>query len=257
MGRYGELVLWGIGCVLPCVAWAQPLVYERFEGSAVGTVSGNVTFGTDVVGCGGLTVPNQNAAVFDGRPTTCVNYGTKTKVTSTDFTVEAFVKLVRRPRYDAIAADWSEDGDNRSWAFVLLSNGALRFDVSPDGAFHVANKLETVPRLIGTGKWYHVAAVSQGSTSRIYVNGREVAAKSRAVAGIFADDHANLKIGNVDGYASNGPRPLCGSLDEVRITEQALQPDVFIKTQEDMPELTGPVTEDYEMTFYATNKEEK
>ncbi len=255
--RYRELVLLGAGCVVwPCVAQAQPLVYERFENSAVGTIRGRVEFGTDVVGCGGLSLPNGHAAVFDGRPEACIDHGTKRKVTSTDFTVEAFVKLARRPRYDAIAADWSEDGENRSWAFVLLSNGALRFDVSPDGAFHVANKLETVSRLIGTGKWYHVAAVSQGSTSRIYVNGREVAAKSRAVAGIFTEDNANLKIGNVDGYASNGPRPLHGSLDEVRITEQAFQPDGFIKTKEDMPEVSGPVPEDYEMPFSATNKED-
>ncbi|MBC8875280.1 MAG: hypothetical protein H8E44_38140 [Planctomycetes bacterium] len=257
MMRYRELVLLGAGCVVwPCVAQAQPLVYERFENSAVGTIRGRVEFGTDVVGCGGLSLPNGHAAVFDGRPEACIDHGTKRKVTSTDFTVEAFVKLARRPRYDAIAADWSEDGENRSWAFVLLSNGALRFDVSPDGAFHVANKLETVSRLIGTGKWYHVAAVSQGSTSRIYVNGREVAAKSRAVAGIFTEDNANLKIGNVDGYASNGPRPLHGSLDEVRITEQAFQPDGFIKTKEDMPEVSGPVPEDYEMPFSATNKED-
>ena len=48
-------VLLGISCVVcPCVARAQPLVYERFEGSTVGTVNGNVTFGTDVIGYGGL-----------------------------------------------------------------------------------------------------------------------------------------------------------------------------------------------------------
>jgi acetyl esterase/lipase len=104
--------------------------------------------------------------------------------------------------------------------------------------------------------WYHVAAVSEGRESRIYVNGREVAAKTRAVAGIFTDDDAHLKIGNIDRYASEGPRPLRGSLDEVRITEKALPPGEFIKTREPMPEVTGPVPDQYEMPFSATSQQE-
>ena len=255
MMKYRALILLGIGfLVWPCVGRAEPLVYERFENSAVGTVRGQVTFGTDVIGWGGLSLPNEYSAVFDGRRETCVDYGTKTKVTSADFTVEALVKLAKRPRYDAIAADWSEDSDNRSWAFVLLSNGGLRFDISPDGAFYAANKLETAPRLIAPNKWYHVAAVSQGSTSRIYVNGREVAAKTREVPGIFTDDKASLKIGNVDRYATTDSRSLHGSLDEVRITENALQPGDFIKTKEAMPEVSGPIPEDFEMPFSATDE---
>ena len=57
--------------------------------------------------------------MFDGRPETCVSYGAERKVTSKDFTIEAFVKLDRRPRYDAIAGDWNED------AITLLQDGIL------------------------------------------------------------------------------------------------------------------------------------
>lgn len=252
---YGALVL--IAVALPCpAAPCGPLAYERFENSAEGTVHGGVTFTTDVVGHGGLAVPNRYAAEFDGKPGTCVSYGATTRITSTEFTVEAFIRLASRPSYDAIAADWSEDGDNRSWAFVLLSNGGLRFDVSPDGRFHVENKLETAPRLIQVGKWYHVAAVSEGDTSRIYVNGREVAAGKRPKPGVFVDNSALLKIGNVDRYATQGPRPFHGALDEVRITEQALAPPDFVRTKEDMPEVTGPVPASYELPFVAATEEE-
>src|SRR3990170_3977067 len=139
--------------VLSSGASGEPLVWERFENSAVGTVRGGVSFSNDVVGYGGVITPNQYAVVFDGKPGTSVDYGTAKKVTSTDFTVEAFVKPARRPNYDAIAADWNEDGNQRSWALVLLSNGGLRFDVSPDGDFYVGNKLETPPRLIQPGTW--------------------------------------------------------------------------------------------------------
>ena len=242
--------------VLSSGASGEPLVWERFENSAVGTVRGGVSFSNDVVGYGGVITPNQYAVVFDGKPGTSVDYGTAKKVTSTDFTVEAFVKPARRPSYDAIAADWNEDGNQRSWALVLLSNGGLRFDVSPDGDFYVENKLETAPRLIQPGTWYHVAAVSEGQVSRIYVNGREVAATTRARPGIFSGDEANLKIGAADRYATDGPRPFHGSLDEVRITEQALRPADFVKTKEDMPEVVGPVPGTYEMPFAATGKED-
>ena len=248
-------VLLGIAVVaLSGPASGEPLVYERFENSAVGTVHGEIRFTTDVVGHGGLVAPNRHAAVFDGKPETCVGYGTATKVGSTDFTVEAFIQPARRPTYDAIAADWSEDGENRSWALVLLSNGALRFDVSPDGRFYVENKLESPPRLIRIGQWYHVAAVSEGDTSRIYVNGREVAAKTRPKPGIFTENSAPLKIGNVDRYATKGPRPFRGCLDEVRITEQPLGPADFLKTKDEMPEVSGPVPQSYELPFVAATE---
>ncbi len=252
-----DLALAPVGVLLLCrLVSAEPLVYERFEHSSVGQLHGRLSFTTDVVGYGGLAVANQYAALFEGKPDAFVSYGTTTKVTSTDFTVEAFIKPSGRPRYDAIAADWSEDGENRSWAFVLLSNGGLRFDVSPDGRFHLENKLESPPRLIQKGQWHHVAAVSEGDMSRIYVNGREVAANRRAKPGLFTEDTANLKIGNVDRYATEGPRPFRGSLDEVRITEQALSPHEFLQTKEPMPEISGPVPPAYEMPFVSTAKAE-
>ncbi|NQT17539.1 MAG: acetylxylan esterase [Planctomycetes bacterium] len=233
---------------------AEPLLYERFENSAVGAVEGGVTFTTDVVDYGGLAVANRHAAVFDGKRGTCIDHGTTKKVRSADFSVEAYVKLASRPDHDVIAADWNEDENNRSWALVLVSNGAVRFDVSPDGDFHIENKLETPPRLIQPGAWHHVAAVSQGDVSRIYVNGREVAQRTRAKSGLFTGDEANLKIGGADRYATTGPRTFHGCLDEVRITEASLAPGDFVKTKEAMPELSGPVPEAFGMPFAATTK---
>lgn len=235
-------------------ASGEPLVFERFEGSVVGEIEGEISFTTDVVGYGGLAVANEHAAVFDGKRETCVSYPATTRVASTDFTVEAFIQPARRPKYDAIAADWSEDGDNRSWALVLLANGGLRFDVSPDGRFYVENKLETPPRLLRIGTWYHVAAVSLGDVSRIYVNGREIASTTRPKPGIFTENSPRLKIGNVDRYATDGPRPFRGTLDEVRITERALARGDFLQTKDPMPEVSGPVPQSYEMPFMATTE---
>ncbi|MHB8860823.1 MAG: LamG-like jellyroll fold domain-containing protein [Pirellulaceae bacterium] len=247
------LLLGVVTLVCPGLLSAQPLVYERFEHSAFGTVQGQVTFVGDVVGWGGLHETNRYAARFDGQPDTCIDYGPDKKVSSTDFTVEAFVKASQHADYVAIAGDWCEEGDHRSWAFVVTPGGGLRFDVSPDGRFHAGNKLETAPRRIEPDCWYHVAAVSQGDTSRIYVNGQLTAEGRRALSGIFTDDHAHLKIGNVDHFATQGPRPWLGWLDEVRITPAALAPADFVQTREPMPVLPGPVPARYEMPFVASD----
>jgi acetyl esterase/lipase len=249
--KYSICLLLGVVAMRGPSAWsAQPLVYERFENSAVGTVRGGVAFVEDVVG---LREANRYAAAFDGQADTCIDYGCEARVTSTTFTIEAFVKVAQRSDYAAIAADWNEEGNDRSWALVVAPRGSLRFDVSPDGGFHSGNKLETLPRLIEPGRWYHVAAVSQGDTSRIYVNGQLVAEGQRALSGIFTGDQARLKIGNVDRFATQGPRPWQGWLDEVRITPEALAPADFVRTREPLPAPSGPLPARYVMPFVATD----
>ena len=42
---------------------------------------------------------NHHSGQFDGKPATGISYGTSKQVTSTDFTVEAFVKLSERGDY--------------------------------------------------------------------------------------------------------------------------------------------------------------
>ena len=83
---------WVLTCVgvlglFSCGAAAEPLVCERFEGSAVGKIEGGVQFASDVVGYGGLSVPNKCSAAFDGQPGTSINYGTAKRLASPDFTV--------------------------------------------------------------------------------------------------------------------------------------------------------------------------
>ncbi len=237
------------------VAWGESLIWERFENRTEGTVRGRVGFAADVVGYGGIGLENEYSALFDGQANSGVDHGTAKKIASTDFTVEAFVKLSRGWVYQAIAADWNEQGNNRCWALMVTPGRGLRFDVSPDGAFHPGNRLLTPPRLIQCGKWYHVAAVSQGDTSRIYINGRKVAETTRDAEGIFIDDTAHLKIGNVDAYATSRPKPLFGQLDEVRITCRAVSPSDFLQTEEPMPAATGPTPDSYAMPFAATTKQ--
>lgn len=235
---------------------AEPLVYERFENAVGGRKCGGVGFTAEVIGFGGLTVENRAAAVLDGKAGTCIEYGPEVRVPGNDFTVEAFVKPASVADYQAIAAAWDEDGDQRSWALVVLPGGGLRFDVSPDGRFHAENVLATPAEALEIGRWYHVAAVCQGQASRLYVNHRLVASRVRPAAGVFSSK-ANLKIGSADRYASVRPRPFHGCLDEVRITPAALTPEQFLRTHEPLPEvqIPGP-PEKYLFPFAAKSKDE-
>ena len=230
-------LLWGLCVVagLSAAVSAAPLVYERFEDSAVGTIVGGVTFSTDTIAPtiddGSGPVANQYTAVFDGASGTHVTHGATTQVTSTSFTVEAFIRLPSGPNWSMIASDWKETGPERSWSFIAQADGALRFDVSPDGNYYSGNALSTSAGVIQADKWYHVAGVSDGQDSRIYLDGIEVASKTRQYAGIYTADTANLKIGNVDGWGGSAPRPFNGSIDELRIDNgTALTRAGFIKS---------------------------
>ncbi|MDW8080197.1 MAG: LamG-like jellyroll fold domain-containing protein [Thermoguttaceae bacterium] len=234
----------------------EVLLYERFETLPEGKCEGGVNLVEDVVGFGGLELPNRTSLRLDGQPGSCINYGATKALESVDFTVEAFVKLASDPDYDVVASCWNEDGENRAWALVILPGGAVRFDISPDGKFYPQNKLTTRPGAIRPGNWYHIAAVSCGNTSYIFVNGRLLASLERPVPGIFAQPKANLKLGGADRYAGK-VRSLRGQLDEVRITLSALEPKDFVKTRQPMPEvvLPGPPKQ-YLMPFTAKTPEE-
>lgn len=252
----------------------EPLIYERFEGKPGGNLQGDVQFVPEVIGYGGLVGENRASARFDGKPGTVIRFDPEIKVTAPDFTVEAFVKPDETASYAALVADWDETDDQRAWALVLCAGNGLRFDVMPDGKFHPANALTTSARLLRAGSWYHVAAVSQGNVSRVYVNGRLGAEKQRGVAGIFKptrrsspetgtpssaartpEPASGIQIGNAVCFAGK-PRPFAGWIDEVRITPRALAPSEFLKTRDPLPEPKGPVPDKYELSFTAITRED-
>jgi hypothetical protein len=254
MVRTAFFLVW-LAFVSSLYAADDTLLYERFEGNATGTVHGGVRFMPDVVGYGGIGTENHSCAQFDGEVGTSITLGPRMVIDSPDFTVEAFVRPVGNWDFAAIAAQWDEEGDQRAWALVLTAGNGLRFDVMPDGKFHSGNTVQTPNRALHEDTWSHVAAVSQGDVSRIYVNGHLMAEKKREAPGLFKGDRFPIMIGNV-GHYSDKPRPFSGMLDEVRITRRALKPDEFLKTREPMPAYKGSVPEKYEMPFTAKTGEE-
>jgi hypothetical protein len=110
-------------------------------------------------------------------------------------------------------------GENQQLAFRQFSGGVW----SPFG---------TMAPFIG--KWVHAAATFDGTTARIYLNGREVASGPFSFAG---GTGAGVTIGNTNSTSwSDCPETFNGELDEVRIYNRALSPSEIAFLADTTPE---------------------
>jgi hypothetical protein len=131
------------------------------------------------------------------------------------------------------------------------------FQITQEGCFAVSFRdAEDRPHgvvannyIVTTGKWYHVAAVSDGRHLTLYVNAldgrgyRELAATtlpdhgSTALASGGADAPWTIGFGK-DPRSARAAKQFYGCLDEIRICDQALVPSEFLFAQsDDQPEL--------------------
>jgi hypothetical protein len=77
----------------------------------------------------------------------------------------------------------------------------------------------TAPTPFATDRWYHVAAVYDGSTVKIYINGKLDVSKAAAGGTINLGDSRQFYIG-----CSRGGRHLDGFISEARVWSRALTP---------------------------------
>ncbi|MEJ2704952.1 MAG: LamG domain-containing protein, partial [Sedimentisphaerales bacterium] len=99
-----------------------------------------------------------------------------------------------------------------SYGLHILSNGTPRFWLVTDGA--AGNAPGTTN--LGSGQWYHMAGVYDGSQMILYVDG-EVAATTSKSGNITGYDTV-LRLGINGGFTE----PMAGRLDDVRIYNHAL-----------------------------------
>jgi hypothetical protein len=162
-------------------------------------------------------------------------------------TIEGWVKLdVKVSGEGAILTKGTWD----NWPYYLVVNQSgdtVRFRTNTGSGSSDLNTTETVPR----GKWTYVVATYDGSTKKIYINGKLSA--SASYSGSLITNNGNLCIGSVsDSPCSTGTHVLDGQLDEIRLSNTARTAEQIRQSYE-IGRRTHPITIDFAATLDSGN----
>lgn len=144
----------------------------------------------------------------------------------------AWVRAESRPRWASIAKHWAKDPvltDSGQFHFGLFNDeGSLEVHVH-DAAGREVGVRDQVP--LPLGEWEFVAFTLDGTTLRLYRNGREIAATP--CAGLSRNAPPFLSLGAKLDATGTSPQPNTagfwdGALDEVAIFHRALRADELL-----------------------------
>ena len=102
------------------------------------------------------------------------------------------------------------------WMVSTINQTGLRFRLRTDGQ---TTTVQTAAGQLQAGRWYHVAAVYDGATMRIFLDGAQVANTSKT--GIV-DVSGGVDVGFGNQPAGAGDLPFDGMIDDVRIYRRPL-----------------------------------
>ncbi len=117
-----------------------------------------------------------------------------------------------------ISKSFSNAGQDHFWMLSTIASGSdirLRFRLKTDG---YTDTLIAPSGNLATNRWYHVAAVYDGSDMRLYLDGVEVASMPK-VGAISTDATVPVWIGN---NPDTQTRPFHGLIDDMRVYDVAL-----------------------------------
>lgn len=261
-------VLAGMSIGLAAVANAGTVAYWRFEDGALGQVaagnSGEEIYNntiTDSSGNGhhlrtyatftspsyisavpGSSVPgtgSSNLQSLEFSPNRDIYTGAGSSLLAVpfaNFTIEAYVSFDTLGSWQTfIGRDDSGSpgqgaGAESLFYFQAMGDGSNKLRVQ---AVDSLNTIHAVPSISGltANTWYHAAAVSNGTTMELYLDG--VLQGSTAFTGGLYDPapDTNWTIGRGQ-YGGNNGDFLDGKIDEVRFSDSALNPSQFLNAPE-------------------------
>lgn len=139
---------------------------------------------------------------------------------SSDFTVEFFINF-QSFNADAcvLTGGWNYSAGKRTWGF-LLGEGSdlnkLHFYCSTNGSTSYICSIKG--HTLSTNTTYHVAAVREGSTFRLFLNGVLVGT-STSSASIYSDLSSGVTVGSYSQSETNSSYYVNAWFDELRITK--------------------------------------
>ncbi len=163
------------------------------------------------------TAFGQNQCINTVNPTTgYMNVTTNASLAPANITIEAWVffnamNLAPAGVYPTIIRKNVLAGQEVYFLRVSQGNGRLAWKVRLPGG---ASVTATAPAAFPTGVWTHVAGTWNGTTSRLYINGVQVATATGN--GALTDNGGDVRVGEGDAITGGGEE-WNGSIDELRI----------------------------------------
>ena len=216
-------------------------VYNRWlSGSEISELSGLVAYWKLDESSGSVAVdssPNGNDGTLSGNPTwtTAGNIDGALDLETTDgvdqidvgnfdvtgdqLTIAAWIKPENGVTDGRIIIkSTSNTVSDQYWGMAAGASLELDFRLMAGGT----TDWFTEVNVLGPGKWNHVTGTYDGTTMRMYVNGREVGSKVHAVGGALdVDDTAPVIIGD----SPVGGRAYDGRLDDIQVFGRAMCPE--------------------------------
>jgi hypothetical protein len=145
---------------------------------------------------------------FDGTTDGLVLASNPPQVLSGNFTIEGWVYLNNTTGLQTIIGRWQ--GSNQEYLLWVVS-GVVQFYF---GAFSVATPLITASSSLSATTWTHIAAVRNGSTFTVYINGTSAGTATNSSA--MTVTTAATTVGSLEpGYSGYD---LTGYIDDLRVT---------------------------------------
>ena len=111
-------------------------------------------------------------------------------------------------------------GGHSTYQFILRNTSAAKWSLATyDGTGSGDSLTSTATASANT--WYHVAAVIDGTSKKIYVNGSEVASSTVAFS-VNTSSGEGLNIGGRDDFGASNTERMNGVIDQVRVFNKAL-----------------------------------
>ena len=214
-GMMKKIIIFLIMTMLPTAGFSTIVAQYHFDGNLLDSAAGGSTSDT--------LYPNTGSAVYTtGLSGYALQTGDSTggaafvyAADSCDldlsgkFTIEAFIYP------ESVSAEWSR--------IILKWNSTTSYHLAlsyANAGLHITQtngtSLNSYPVAVSTGQWYHLAAVGNGSTVTIYLNG--VAQGSFSYNGTLKNTSESLTIG---GSLRNSLYYFNGRIDEVILHNEA------------------------------------
>lgn len=135
-------------------------------------------------------------------------------------TLSAWVKAGANTSKSTVIERWlyGTGVNQRSYCLYLSPNGTVSFGLSSDGA---TSKWLTTKETIPQNTWTYVTATFDGSTMKLYINGKLSTSAASGFPTVFVPS-GDLHIGFWQTSSTTWDAPFLGTIDEVKIFNEAL-----------------------------------